>query len=575
MLKNKKTLFSILDNEIFYLVTLFLASFLFLYATNFSFFELGFFNLFPFVFSLILISSFYFILNILFNRLFSFFLVCSILIIVSIVDIQKFNITLTHLSFNDFLNIQNYFFAIRYLTSLHIFILSLIFTFFLFFFFNAKVGNSKSVSYKFFATPLLFIFLILFLGNNKFTKSNLVSSFKRNLGLNYIAYDFHKNVKHSGLIIHLVQTAFVSIPAKADDFEVKKINFLRSTEKSYIIRSAPRKIIFVLCEACWNDSSNFKKEFEVLSNEGFISFRSISPSYGGNTPKATFEILTGLPANNPAIQGTINQEYISQLSLNIESIPSKLRSIGYKTISAHNYDMHMWNRDILNPKYGFEFSYFLNDMHQESSKPNKISNYPDDELLYEHAYKIYKENKDNKLFLDLITVQTHGSYSQNDDFGYKDYKFKLGNAINSLSNFIKKIKEIDEDVLIVLYGDHKPNLSKFFVSNKILPEVIFKEEGQDLYLRSEIEHYRNIIGDVPVYVYYKDSKKVQQLKKLVEEKPFFCLSYGVDKIFLKLNLLSFLLIEQDGICNNYNSTNYKASSKKVKEYIYYEMLFKN
>lgn len=138
MLKNKKTLFSILDNEIFYLVTLFLASFLFLYATNFSFFELGFFNLFPFVFSLILISSFYFILNILFNRLFSFFLVCSILIIVSIVDIQKFNITLTHLSFNDFLNIQNYFFAIRYLTSLHIFILSLIFTFFLFFFLMQK-----------------------------------------------------------------------------------------------------------------------------------------------------------------------------------------------------------------------------------------------------------------------------------------------------------------------------------------------------------------------------------------------------------------------------------------------------
>lgn len=577
MLKNKKTLFSILDNEIFYVAALFLASFLFLYATNFSFFELGFLNLFPFVFSLILISSFYFILNILFSRLFSFFLVCSILIIISIVDIQKFNITLTHLSFNDFLNIQNYFFAIRYLTSLHLFILFLIITSFFLIFFSAKIRNSKSVSYKVFFIPLLFIFLILFIGNNKFTKSDLVSFFKRNLDLNYIAYDFHKNVKHSGLILHLVQTAFVSIPAKADDFEVKKINYLRSAENSYI-GSPPRKIIFILCEACWNDSSNFRKEFEVLNNEGFISFRSISPSYGGNTPKATFEILTGLPADNPAIKGIINSDYISQLSLNIESIPSKLRSIGYKTISAHNYYMHMWNRDILNPKYGFDFSYFLNDMHQQPNKPNKIFSFPDDEVLYEHAYKIYKENKNNKIFLDLITVQTHGSYSQNDDFGYTDYKFKLGNAINSLSNFIKKIREVDDDVLIVVYGDHKPNLSKFFVNNKVLPKEIFEERSQDLYLRSKIEDYRNIIGDVPVYVYYKDLKKVQQLKKLIEKKPFFCLSYGVDKIFLKLNLLSFLHIEQEGICDNYNSTSstsYKMSSEKVKEYIYYEMLFKN
>ena len=224
------------------------------------------------------------------------------------------------------------------------------------------------------------------------------------LALDYNALDWGSNVQLNGLLFHLIQTTQKS-PSLSYS-EIDKNEFNQWLKRENVALKRPQKIIFILCESCWFDEGHFKDLFKPLFDRGFSSLRSISPVYGGGTPNATFEILTGLPSHNNYLKGVIYQEYASSLSERVHALPQYLQDAGYSTLALHNNSRTFWQRHIVNPKLGFETYLGLEEMPAPPS-----DDWPDDGVLFSVGLEQFNRFKNSPAFLYFTTIFTHGPVS--------------------------------------------------------------------------------------------------------------------------------------------------------------------
>ncbi len=75
--------------------------------------------------------------------------------------------------------------------------------------------------------------------------------------------------------------------------------------------------------------------------------------------------------------------------------------------------------------------------------------------------------------MNLITMSTHGPYPRENDSGEYVYAYELKQAIERFIDFSKEVREIDPNAVIVIYGDHKPALNKFFLWTRMSYQQIF------------------------------------------------------------------------------------------------------
>jgi len=379
------------------------------------------------------------------------------------------------------------------------------------------------------------------------------------LGVDYILWNWPDNVRMSGLPLHLIQTSRRDIPPPPTSEEISHFSALKSREKP--VAHPPKNVIFILCEACWHDDIYFKKEFAPLDKFSFEKFPAISPVYGGGTVNSSFELLTGLPSQGH-LTGIIYQEYASILKDDAAAFPRALRARGYTTIAAHNHYRKFWNRDIINPKLGFDRFIGLEDMNYTGPI------WADEDILFSKALDEIKKSK-KPGFYYLTTVSTHGSYRFINDFGQSDYSQRLEVSIRRISDFIEKTLEIEPDSAILIIGDHKPALTRFFFENKILPKSLFFETGD----RNEDFKFvsrppREILGEMPAYFYHPDKAKAIEFAKKAANAPFYCLPSLFDEIFVGVDLPSFAFSREVGACSKLNTHDYYENLKIFPNYLY-------
>ncbi len=201
-------------------------------------------------------------------------------------------------------------------------------------------------------------------------------------------------------------------------------------------------------------------------SSGFLSV----PSIGAGTANTEFECITGM---NLDFFGPGEYPYKTILKeRTCESLAYNLKSLGLSTSAIHNNDGTFYDRNLVFANLGFDR--FVSIEYMPETEVNPL-NWAEDRVLTEQIMKILKATKERD-YIYTISVQAHGAYPEEPlliepkiDVHLPE---ELGNYYYQYLYYVNQIYEMDlflqelvlnldawqEDVVLVLYGDHLPSL---------------------------------------------------------------------------------------------------------------------
>ncbi|MGY5959108.1 Lipoteichoic acid synthase [Kosakonia sp. AX9b] len=517
----------------------------------------------------------------------SLYVTALVSIVVAFISTTKISLTEQPLSFNDIVAGSNITLATKYLSLDKIFLcVAVVLVGVLLYFLDKKIrflkGNKIAVFLLLIITaPMAFSPYFNNIGIMPGWVKEGINRLNNKYEMNYFSWDWPGNVKRHGLPMHLVQTSVrLSVPT----LSVDNIREYRTLRDAYAhVTPKNKTVIFILCESCWYDNKNFIELYQPLLDNGFTAMRATSPHYGAGTANIEFEMLTGLPSNSKYLSGIIYQEYVDIFKDNAESFASVLNSKNYFSFAAHNNNRAFWRRNDVYRKFGFD--QFV-DITQMGDVPSEIAKnkkpwqwQTDDIVLYRSALKALNEHHGKPMFMNLITMSTHGPYPYlNNDSGEGVYKYEVEESLSRLLEFSRQVEAIDKDAVIVVYGDHKPALNKYFYEKDVLAHNLYSTTGvkdEDFTFRAGINPLD--FGDVPVLVKSSDKEAVAQFVRAANKKPYFCVASLADKYFIQSGMFAVTYTQQHGcqdpLYSDYNG--YQHLIGQVPAWLYSVSLFEN
>jgi phosphoglycerol transferase MdoB-like AlkP superfamily enzyme len=211
-------------------------------------------------------------------------------------------------------------------------------------------------------------------------------------------------------------------------------------------------------------------------------------AFGGRTANTEYEVLTGMSlAFFPG--GTVPYQY--QMKHEMNSLTTILKQQNYTgMISLHPYRPDGYNRENVYPLLGFE-KYYSQDIFEN---PKRVRTYISDESDFDKITELYEESKkesDEPFYLFNVTMQNHGGYGEDFDNLPLDITIEDENGKKSAERYLNLVKKTDEafeklldyykstddPTIVVMFGDHQPNLSEGFFSSLIGKDVVNTLEG--------------------------------------------------------------------------------------------------
>ena len=193
------------------------------------------------------------------------------------------------------------------------------------------------------------------------------------------------------------------------------------------------------------------------------------PAVGAGTANVEFEAITGISAR---FFGPGEYPYKSILTKETcESVPYDLRQIGYTSHAIHNHRGAFYNRNTVFSNLGFDTFTCLEYMNNVVKTPK---NWAKDTILTENIIDALNSSKGPD-YIYTISVQGHGKYPKEkviedpvievtkapDEETKWSYEY-YANQVYEMDLFVKDLTAAldayDEDVVLVMYGDHLPAL---------------------------------------------------------------------------------------------------------------------
>lgn len=204
---------------------------------------------------------------------------------------------------------------------------------------------------------------------------------------------------------------------------------------------------------------------------------------GGNTCNSEYELLTG-----DSLLGVGSGKIVYTLYglREVPSLAKQLDGLGYRSIAIHPHHRRNWNRDLRYDELGFDD--FLDHASTwpswtwDGDDPMGIGFHGEisDEASYEALMNELKEvdGTGKPLFLFDVTVQNHGGYDKGnvgepDAVSYdmdgindglqselNEYLGCVNNSSRALRGLMDQLEALDDDVILLFFGDHQPVLSR-------------------------------------------------------------------------------------------------------------------
>ena len=201
-----------------------------------------------------------------------------------------------------------------------------------------------------------------------------------------------------------------------------------------------------------------------LAKTHFYWPKIIDNARTGGTSDAEFSVLTGLlpDLRRMAAMGIAERN-------KLRSLPLSLKANGYKTYSFHGNEASFWNRNINHPRLGID-NLMFEDIYD---KAETFGLGVPDHIVFPKALEVLN-NAEKPFFGFVISLTSHHPFPKIPD-SYHDLELgdlqdgpfrrylELANYTDrALGDFIESTKKsgIWKDLVLVLYGDHRPPFSE-------------------------------------------------------------------------------------------------------------------
>lgn len=214
-----------------------------------------------------------------------------------------------------------------------------------------------------------------------------------------------------------------------------------------------------------SDPIPYFRELKEKYSSGYLTV----PAVGAGTANTEFEALTGMSVK---FFGPGEYPYKSILDeQTCESLPYDLKDLGYSAHAIHNHRGIFYGRNKVFADLGFDTFTSLEYMNNVVKTPK---NWAKDAVLTNQILDALNSTE-NEDFIYTVSVQGHGKYPmekvlQNPEIEVTkapteelrwQYEYYV-NQIYEMDLFVKALtdalEEYDEDVILVMYGDHLPAL---------------------------------------------------------------------------------------------------------------------
>lgn len=306
--------------------------------------------------------------------------------------------------------------------------------------------------------------------------ADLKSTLDRNFGNS--VWNQPENFRKRGLGLHIVQEVARTLSKVGKTPSASAVNSV-SIDLTYtqpeLSTHQMRNVHMVVLESFF-DPNSLGKEWvpEDPLPENFTELwdstnRStiMAPVFGGYTANAEFESLCGFPVTENAVffEGWLRKK--------VPCLPEVLSSLGYESIASHPNVAGFWNRTLAYNLIGFD-QYWSK---AEFDTSDAVGNFVLDHSLYDQVFdkidkldKVGKE-KNSPVFNYMLTIHGHLPYPTNDNYpdmvdagkeskllqGYLNHVYYKSRDLMAM---LDTLRSNDPEALIVIFGDHLPNLGK-------------------------------------------------------------------------------------------------------------------
>lgn len=215
---------------------------------------------------------------------------------------------------------------------------------------------------------------------------------------------------------------------------------------------------------------DYMPNYRALKENCIKGYVTVSP-YGGYTCNSEFEFLSGnsmyfLPSGSAAYTQFMGQKQ--------DSMVSTLNDLGYNTVALTCCSRGLWKIENAYTQLGFNKAYYSDNVHLVNV--NKVNGNISDDSIYRRVEKEFERKpKDESMFVWVTTMQNHAPYNStlesdrtpidltdpaNDQADI--YLNSIYQADKAIGDMVEYFKNVDEDVVIVFFGDHYPHISGFY-----------------------------------------------------------------------------------------------------------------
>ena len=293
------------------------------------------------------------------------------------------------------------------------------------------------------------------------------------------------NFEARGLPIHLLQETARNLVRRGDVPAVSDVasafNTLdRLPPQSDIVpvseSSLPtRNVHVIVLESFWDplklgnidfSADPLDPEFRKLWRQTGHS-HALSPVFGGYTANSEFELLCGFPVTHDSVF------FEGRLRRDVPCLPAHLASAGYATHASHPNSAAFWNRVNAYRRIGFEHYWSQKDF----AADDMVREFLSDESLFRQVLARLGDDIDGPqpVFNYVLTYFGHLDYplnatrppvitASNGKAMAEAYANTVYYKSREVMAFIKELRARDPDGLIVMFGDHLPNLGPNFAN---------------------------------------------------------------------------------------------------------------
>lgn len=324
----------------------------------------------------------------------------------------------------------------------------------------AGIWYVLNLRFRWWSIPMALVFVALLSTYRIQWVANWIHDNSWWIGVENLTFSQAESERMNGIGTHLYfSMAGLRLKTYTADEVKQAMAALDAPKPAATVSAGPKPDVYlVLGEAWWHDPFDPVSPLDQLKGAGFTESMAVSPVYGGTTPNAEFEVLTGIPIKTFQDGIIPYQHYVQYITESARSLPRLLTEKGYAATAYHNFTRRFWLRDQIYPKLGFA-EFVSMDQMTLTIQPN---DWPTDEGLYKSVLGRAGTGAAPE-FHFIVTVQTHGPYEadQADIKGHEgvtDYRTRLDGAARALADFKKELDAKGRPYALVVFGDHLPGL---------------------------------------------------------------------------------------------------------------------